>query len=684
MILTTALISHFHTSAGQGEADLVRPNHGVLLKLHGKRLIAGQSHLDLVFTVPRPRIIQEMIPPCLSDPRSTDNHPWCNLFKDEKPLLLQLLGNIQATQQGIATLLHSPINLDNAGRNARAPLEFVSSISKSLFGIARQKDVDKVKNTVNAIIRHVDAKGKFVDTEFGLIHKAINTTAETIKTIQDEIIGSQALIVQLHKAMESIGKQSIKQARTIEQAVSIIKQIGTYVADVVERKAFVLARLETTAISLNSFLSGVSSLMQGYLSPAILPPFDLQTTLDRAAKHIPLKYPGFTLLHQDLAFYFNHHLASFMYTDEQLIIHVMAPFSKEEAIFDIYRVFSYPIPIHPAETESLGYTQVKDLPEYIAVNAARNTYVELSQAQMSTCTDTDLISCPFDHVFVTRPYFTCAAVILFNQDDQFEDTCNTAVVTHSPVPNNIIPLTQGSYLITTHTSMYKIACPGFSIQSFPARAYAQVSVPCGCSLHVAEMMVTPPVSDCDKNLTSFETLHPINYPVFLSFGFKPHQFSSLNISETPVKLDVPNITEYVTKFKDLSRKAKQGTLDLETVSEAIRSDRESYSKYETQGPSILKFLDSKQSMDVFVIICVIVMIGLAIAVAVVTIKLRKVEVMRKAGYITAATAATTMPTVTEANMIYHPDQDYHVDIPQPLEIDAGENSYLESIITCLQ
>jgi hypothetical protein len=40
-----------------------------------------------------------------------------------------------------------------------------------------------------------------------------------------------------------------------------------------------------------------------------------------------------------------------------------------------------------------------------------------------------------------------------------------------------------------------------------------------------------------------------------------------------------------------------------------------------------------------------------------------------------------MPTVTEANMIYHPDQDYHVDIPQPLEIDAGENSYLESIMT---
>ena len=48
---------------------------------------------------------------------------------------------------------------------------------------------------------------------------------------------------------------------------------------------------------------------------------------------------------------------------------------QQDAVFELFRLYSLPIPIHPSTTNS---TLLKKLPDYLAVSADRSIYIELS------------------------------------------------------------------------------------------------------------------------------------------------------------------------------------------------------------------------------------------------------------------------------------------------------------------
>ena len=100
-----------------------------------------------------------------------------------------------------------------------------------------------------------------------------------------------------------------------------------------------------------------------------------------------------------------------------------------------------------------------------------------------------------------------------------------------------------------------IDCSG-TLTTHRAQAYFHVSVPCKCTLHVGHLTVTPSLSDCDPQLEVATTLHPINYPVFLAFGFKPHQFDSLDLANNSLQLQIPSVNEYISNFSDISSQLK--------------------------------------------------------------------------------------------------------------------------------
>ncbi len=53
-------------------------------------------------------------------------------------------------------------------------------------------------------------------------------------------------------------------------------------------------------------------------------------------------------------------------------------------------------------------------------------------------------------------------------------------------------------------------------------------------------------------------------------------------------MDIPDIAEYVSKFKDLSNQEKDQALNLKTVVEAIKNQRDSYKEpVETKFDDVL-------------------------------------------------------------------------------------------------
>ena len=68
-----------------------------------------------------------------------------------------------------------------------------------------------------------------------------------------------------------------------------------------------------------------------------------------------------------------------------------------------------------------------------------NSVIELTHKQIDLCTGESLLTCPFDHVMIQRPSYTCASAILFQQDYNFNELCDSKVYADVQVQNSIFP-----------------------------------------------------------------------------------------------------------------------------------------------------------------------------------------------------------------------------------------------------
>ena len=520
-------------------------------------------------------------------------------------------------------------------------------------------DVRRLASILNQVVAKVNRQGDATLDELRLLHVAVNQTATTIGTLQEEIQLSekqtQALIISTAH-LRNLLRQTNLNIRTMSSA---LRNVTNYVTDTVDAKIDILTRLITQSLSVNNFLSGLNSLAEGNLSPHIVPPQTMSNALRTVKNAISKSHPGYTINHMDLIFYYTHHLSSYAYTDKHLLVHVQVPFSREESSFTLYKTHSFPIPLAAHDPRSQGMSQVTSISDYLAVSPDRSTYFELTQPDLSVCVGTKILICPYDQVMVHRPQYSCTAALFFRQDDAFTAACSPSVFPDIPVPDNVIPIGRSRYLITTNSPSYSLTCADQAIQSFPARAYAQVSVPCGCTLTINMLTVSPSLSSCDETLTLLKTLQPINYHLFMAFDFHPHHFPSYSLSNTSLALDVPDVNSYITNFTDLSDTMKKNGLNLKQVTEAIAQARSTYEKPNVQiDPDLtfLPFVNDSSFLAIFVTISSILLLLLVVATSVLSYKLYRTNVLLKAGYVAAATSlpSTKASLLTKSTPSLHP------------------------------
>ena len=176
-------------------------------------------------------------------------------------------------------------------------------------------------------------------------------------------------------------------------------------------------------------------------------------------------------------------------------------------------------------------------------------------------------------------------------------------------------------------------------------------------------MVGPPVDSCDDTLNTIQTLHPVNYPVFLSFGYQPAQFQSVHLANTSIQLDLPNVTEYTKTMTDLTSHQIEQGLDLDKLSNAITTARRTYEISNIGSPPFTPLGSNKHSMGAFVVIVIIILIIIIVAVVYL---LYKAKGKASSGLTKAALAAQAAP-LTQSYMIPHPDQDKPTPLPPQKE-----------------
>ena len=170
----------------------MRPNHRVLFRSSNRRLLAGESRYNLVFSVPKPVPFTLDIPDCRGNdtgrrPEGKSYRKWCNILDDVWDEFTTLAGSMANINASIEAILSDPIPLDSENRARRVPMVLLDDPDHHTFGIATQGDLRKIVAKTNKIILHATEREQFVDTELDLFHASVDTIHKSLDTIQQEV-----------------------------------------------------------------------------------------------------------------------------------------------------------------------------------------------------------------------------------------------------------------------------------------------------------------------------------------------------------------------------------------------------------------------------------------------------------------------------------------------------------------
>ena len=151
------------------------------------------------------------------------------------------------------------------------------------------------------------------------------------------------------------------------------------------------------------------------------------------------------------------------------------------------------------------------------------------------------------------------------------------IVPNTSVPPQIIELSPGTYLVSSPKTKCSIVCPDTSVTYLEQCNLCQIRVKCQCTLNVSHLKVTAPLDICHLTLPAIKIKHGINMALMNHFHLNSPQLThGSSLSTHPIKFQIPNISQNIQKFKDLTDDQIHTALDLHKVIEAIKEERDTY------------------------------------------------------------------------------------------------------------
>ena len=128
----------------------------------------------------------------------------------------------------------------------------------------------------------------------------------------------------------------------------------------------------------------IQSLVEGRISPFLIPKHDFAHTLDQIQANLTRYYPGFYLTHLHLAYYYTTPYFMFTRNHSSLYITLRFPVSSYAQPLQLYKIISLPIPV-TSNTSLKHATQLLDLPQYLALTYQHDYYLSLYSSDSRYC-----------------------------------------------------------------------------------------------------------------------------------------------------------------------------------------------------------------------------------------------------------------------------------------------------------
>ncbi|KAK3103915.1 hypothetical protein FSP39_022884 [Pinctada imbricata] len=493
-----------------------RLNYGVIFQ-KDSQLVLTQEYWIHTFHMKLPSSAK---PTMVS--RCVQNTSYCYAINDLLSVFHALHLETQSHVSEVVKCIKSLIpHTDFPGSNkksTRALLPFIGTISRNFFGIATVDDI-------NLLARHFNALNSRT-SKFAEVLRQYESHLSSFISITDKKTANLLNGVK-------INSQNINVlASTFNAKISQLEQAITNISALLVQQ---VNEANVLRSNLNNLQSAFQSLIEGKLSPFLIPKTKLKPVLFGITKMLRNSHKGFYLTHTNPSYYYSN--AKFLYARSRghVYISVKFPISTHQVPMQLYKMLSLPVPVNISSPHA---TQLLNLPKFFAITNHHDYYVTLTSDDLLNCMHGPVILC--SHNIPLRPItkIDCSMALFNNDVNAIHKLCNFKFV-----PNM---LTSDIYeLSPTSALVYKIRelsmdCPGEK-KVIPGCTFCIVHVPCKCSLSTDSLYFPPRLVNCYESNQNFTTVHPFNLALLQEF-FDEDKLSNLLGNTTfpqPIDLQVP-------------------------------------------------------------------------------------------------------------------------------------------------
>lgn len=641
--------------------------------------MAGE--FDLVLAVSRPPHPDTTIT-CELDTPAEEVHPWCTYLDDKSRIQAQsFLNEIASLYKTIDVLFWKPQN-DNSTRPSRTLDEDVV-ISSGFLGLAKHQDVVSLGETVAKVISQVNKKEHVIDENLDLVHALVSNTADAIQTLQQESQLHKQQIIAIVNSTVKIGAVLEYIELDLQNTKDYITNLSNYKSKIINERLSLLMRLQRCISLLENYIEGVQIASKGYLDPKLIQPEQFKISLQQVKRAIKQRYPMHEIIADDIYYYYSNKLVSAIYLEDHLYIHIKIPFYPIESRYELFQVYSHEVPLHPDDINSIGYTVIKNLPDYIAFHPSSMLYTEITKSQLDNCEGTRTLICS-DLMIHHRPTYTCIASLYFNQEHRTNETCDVQAI-FKPVPTKFHQVGPTQFMVTTSAKSYQLISQNShkTIREIKnPSSYFKITLPCNTMVYIAGLSLLAPMTACGKNDQTLQVQYAINYWVFKEWDYKMSQLPPLVLTNQSVTLAIPNIHNYLEKYSDYSKGMMKTGIALEDISDKIKNLKDQ-NREKAPGGKFKFGLIAQNSDVVFTYMLVAGTLILALIIAM-TIVARRLSNLRN-----LVLASLGLYSVTGARGLHltppGPSQTTTTEVPMPvpsLKVQDDSLIILQLVVFC--
>ena len=401
--------------------------------------------------------------------------------------------NVQPTQLVYSPRTYqtqmTPIETDEIKhRQKRGLFSFLGEATGHWFGLANTKDLKKLWSAIDTLqadtINFASQFNRFSDEMITISKLERERVDHLSRTLEQTMKGLQSMekrIKQLHigAAMDDAFDGLILEILVEAFQVISMLQDGTQIyMDMVQERCLALT-------SLNNHM----------LSPSLVPPFQLNRTLYNVEEILLREYVPFRFAMNTLDYFYSVPSTMYAADDSHLYVQIKIPLTILSAYYQVYEVHSVPLSVGKDDTQ---FTQVKDLPKYVAYSAQGDTYVFLDDKFLKSCEGTGIQRCYQRKMESSTLVPSCVLGLFIDDPDMIQQYCSADFILTPSLPEMAIDIGHGKFFISSmNTSAHwTISCNGRKPRALLSCRSCIIALDCRCNLKTPNSFISASLNNC--------------------------------------------------------------------------------------------------------------------------------------------------------------------------------------------